>query len=100
MRKSQRKSFKLRINQCSYCPFKQGSSYHNPGIISRICEYLLKGENHICHTTSKHICRGGRNYQLEIWARRGIIAKATDAALFEAMRSEGIEPKWNEFDNL
>lgn len=100
MRKSRIKSFKLRTNQCDSCPFKQDSSYHNPGILSRICEYLLNSENHVCHTTGKHICRGGRNYQLEIWARKGIIKEPTDTALFEAMRTEGIEPKYSELDSI
>lgn len=84
---------KLRKGQCKTCPFKR----ENQEMLSverwgDIYKYLLKGVNHICHSTDKHVCRGGRDWQLNVWCSMGIISGPTDAALFEAMRKEGVEP--------
>lgn len=59
-----------------------------------ITGYLLQGVNHLCHSdeTNHIICRGGRDYQLEIWHRLSIIKEPTDVALHEAMIESGTNP--------
>lgn len=84
---------KLRCSQCKSCPFKkENQDIVSPQRWAAIYKYLLGGVNHVCHSTSKHVCRGGRDWQLNIWWNIGIISEPTDAALFEAMRKEGVEP--------
>ena len=56
-----------------------------------IYKSLLEGVNHICHSISKHVCCGGRDWQLKVWCNIGIISEATDTALFEAMIKKGVE---------
>lgn len=81
---------------CKNCPFQEvGAIELAPGRVEEIKSYLVSGTNHECHgdRTGHTICRGGRNYQLEMWCRMGIIPEATDAALREAMKQAGVEPK-------
>jgi hypothetical protein len=91
---------KLRANQCKSCPFKQeNQKFLSAQSWNGIYEYLLDGVQHICHSTkSEHICRGARDWQLKIWESTGLIAEATDQALFEAMRQNGIKPEVTETD--
>ena len=64
-----------------------------PGRLAEIQSYLLRGTPHVCHHHErgrvKLACRGGRDFQLTIWARLGIIAEATDGALASAMAGAG-----------
>lgn len=84
---------KLRKSQCKTCPFlKDNQEILNEERWEDIYKYLLEGVNHICHSTDKHVCRGGRNWQLNVWCRMGMIEGPTDAALFEAMKAAGIQP--------
>jgi len=52
---------------------------------AEIKAYLIKGTNHICHTTNK-ICRGARNFQLQIFYRLGFIKEETDESLYKKVR--------------
>lgn len=82
---------------CSSCPFIGGYGEAKIGTVA-VTEYrvsLLSGCNHLCHSdpTNKTICRGGRDFQLQVFHRLGIIENPTDEALAEAMRKCGVEPK-------
>lgn len=81
--------------QCESCPFHRGGLDLGQEKMAEITGYLLAGQNHMCHSDQAHktVCRGGRQYQLEVWHRRGIISAPTDEALAAAMRACGIEPK-------
>ena len=78
---------------CKSCIFREdGKAVElRPGRLDEIRAYLLTGTTHYCHQpamtgSDKEIaCRGGRDYQLTIWSRMGIIAGPTDAALAAAM---------------
>jgi hypothetical protein len=74
---------------CATCPFKEGSpyAYLAPDLTasalteaSRICHST--GSNAIHHRTGKKpaLCRGARDVQLQVFARMGFIAEATDEA--------------------
>lgn len=86
---------KINSRMCKSCPFRDGGLHLSPEKMTEIYLYLIEGVNHFCHSdrTNNTICRGGRNYQIEIWARIGRISAPTDEALAEAMRKAGIEPK-------
>jgi hypothetical protein len=86
---------KLALQQCNSCPFREGGLGLGITKLEEIKAYLLQGTNHFCHSDSnnKTICRGGRNYQLEMWYKAGIISAPTDEALEEAMLKMGITPK-------
>jgi len=78
---------KVRLVQCSFCPFRRNIGL-KLGVqkMGEIQTYLIQGINHFCHSdrTNLTICRGGRNYQLNIWHRLGFIEKPTDDALHSA----------------
>jgi hypothetical protein len=65
-----------------------------PGRLDEIRAYLIGGTPHLCHHApeNRFACRGGRDYQLMIWHRLGMISAPTDGALAEAMRGLGLEP--------
>jgi hypothetical protein len=89
-----------RKTMCKTCVFAPGNPVHlTAARHGEIREYLLRGTPHLCHTPGPNgrpdelACRGGRNLQLEVWARLGIIAAATDDALLAAMRTAGVDPE-------
>lgn len=89
-------NFKLRLrkDQCNNCPFLKDSPLHDQRLLTRIYRYLIDGTNHVCHATNRHVCRGGRDFQLNLFHQIGHISEPTDQALLEVMRSRGIEPKY------
>lgn len=79
-------------NQCKTCVFHDDQEVITPERLAEIQQYLIKGTNHICHTTNK-ICRGGRDYQLQIFYRMGFISEPTDGAIYKKIKNIGIEVK-------
>lgn len=82
----------LRRKPCADCPFYENGVELTPEYMSHVIQYLSEGVNHICHTTNKHVCHGGRDLQLKMFVAQGKIEKPTNESLFEAMRELGIEP--------
>lgn len=84
---------------CKSCPFRDdgGALSLCPEVRARIHSYLLDGQNHLCHSPQlaggkpTHICRGGRDWQLEMWFRMRIIDTPTDEALEAAMSAAGVK---------
>jgi len=80
--------------QCASCIFRTDGNQVElrAGRLDKIREYLLRGKPHRCHGPatkghqSKLACRGGRDYQLQLWSRMGWIEDATDEALEKRMR--------------
>lgn len=85
---------KLPKQQCASCPFLREGML-SPATMAEIQSYLLSGTNHLCHSdrTNSTVCLGGRNFQLTVWHRIGIICEPTNEALADAMRDAGIKPK-------
>ena len=78
--------------RCETCIFREDGRRVELrlGRLAEIQAYLLVGKTHLCHTDETKACRGGRDFQLQCWARMGLIAEATDAALEEAMGEVGL----------
>ncbi len=68
-------------HQCATCIFREDGLELAPGRLEEIQLYLLQGQQHICHTHDDQACRGGRDLQLQIFSRLGLIAAPTDEAL-------------------
>ncbi|WP_009630145.1 hypothetical protein [Synechocystis sp. PCC 7509] len=66
-----------------------------PEEIAKIHSYLISGANHLCNSdrSNRTICLGGRNFQLDIWHKMGIISEPTNEALAIAMREASVEPE-------
>lgn len=84
-----------RKSPCSTCPFVN-AEYRNFITAERMTEiysYLLDGLNHFCHSddSNKTICKGGRQWQLQMWFNIGIISEPTEQALIEEMAKYGIQ---------
>ena len=88
----------LRKQRCKTCPFNPGSPYHTAKTLNQIYDTILNDKNHICHSTSQHICRGARDVHLQILVARGFIKESTDECLHQTMRQAGIEPRHKEYD--
>lgn len=85
---------KTMCGSCIMRPESQGGISLTPERRAEIVAYLMEGQNQLCHSdNNKTICRGGRDYQLNLWARLGIISAPTDEALRQAMTLSGISPK-------
>lgn len=80
---------KVRKTQCATCVFKDekdGGIALRESRRTEIKVMLLKGTNQMCHhDDNKTICRGGRDFQLQCFARMGLIPEPADKALKEAM---------------
>lgn len=87
---------KCRKSMCPTCVFrdeKDGGIELSSERREEIKAYLVSGTNQICHhDNNKSICRGGRNFQLQMWSRMKIIREPTDEALRDAMNQHGVKP--------
>jgi len=87
--------------QCSTCISRNDGNAVElcPGRLDEIKAYLINGKTHLCHgpdlkgKRSKIACRGGRDFQLQIWARMRWIEEPTDKALEEKMQELGIDER-------
>lgn len=68
--------------RCATCPFNEnGDQLIKANVISRI----LTEASQLCHhVDNKLLCRGARDYQIEIYHRLGVLAEPTDKAWSEA----------------
>lgn len=87
----------MRINKipCKSCPFTENGLKLHPDKLTEIQGYLISGTNHFCHQdkSNQTVCRGGRDYQLKIWFKMGIISEPTHESLIITMRRMGVEPE-------
>ena len=83
----------VRKNKCATCPFRKGSEY------AYLAPYLTARSAHegrICHSTSTsaikktrkppRICRGSRDFQLQMFHRMGFLKEPTDQAWAEKLK--------------
>lgn len=85
---------------CGSCIFRTDgkATELRPGRLDEIKGYLAQGVPHVCHHAhvtgcgEERTCRGGRDYQLGLWHRMGMIDAATDEALAAKMQALGLEP--------
>lgn len=75
----------IMVSMCATCPFRDGGCQQ---LRSRIEQQVLTTASQTCHSTGvaigrrydTHLCRGARDFQLQIFYRLGVIAKPTDEA--------------------
>ena len=92
--------YPVQPRQCHTCIFRPNSQMLRSQRLGEIQAYLMQGNTHLCHSPdlaepgstgiNTHACRGGRDWQIQIWHRLGLIDEPTDAALDLAMRAAGI----------
>lgn len=91
-----KKGMKVRRSKCATCVFRpecDGGIELSDSRRVEITNYLIGGNNQLCHhDDNETICRGGRDFQLQIWHCLGLIDKPTDTALRDAMKKNGLEP--------
>ncbi|MBP5978024.1 hypothetical protein HW132_36360 [Brasilonema sp. CT11] len=81
-------NFPVMAAKCSTCPFQtdEHGRYKCPDVTNRIISRILSNCSQICHhprfaeKPETHLCRGARDYQLEIFYRLGVITAPTDEA--------------------
>lgn len=74
--------------QCPTCPFRTDANGRHPDVrlVSRIQLRCLTEASQICHhprsqgKLETHLCRGTRDYQLQLFHRMGILDAPTDEA--------------------
>ena len=87
--------------QCKTCPFNKDNRgrYQDPKLVDRIKRDVLSEASQICHhpvLTNKletHLCRGARDFQLQIFHRIEFLEEATDEAWERAKESQLSEVK-------
>lgn len=80
------RTYPVQKSSCRTCPF----AGKEPLIIStsnfiEYLENLMGNGQHICHSTSRNICRGGRDIQLRWLCKIGMLDEPTDAAFDRAV---------------
>ena len=99
MPKTRKKPIEMPImrEMCETCPFREdreGVDEVRTGVMQRV---MTEGSQ-TCHSTclaigerhDSHLCRGARNFQLEVFARMGVIGAPTDEAWDERCQSIGL----------
>jgi len=87
--------------QCGSCIFRENGNKVElaAGRLDEIKTYLLRGTAHRCHQPEAEgrrktiICRGGRDWQLQVWHRIGLNEAPTDEAQTVKMVALGL---WQE----
>lgn len=81
------KNFEVMKKRCPTCPFgEKGERDRSPEIADMVRTRCMKEASQICHHSrlhgkkETHLCRGARDFQLEIFHRLGVIAEPTDEA--------------------
>ena len=80
--------FPVMKKKCGTCPFRtnEQGKYNDAQLVNRIKKDILTEASQICHhprldgKEETHLCRGARDYQLEIFHRIGFLDAPTDDA--------------------
>ncbi len=80
--------FPVMKQKCATCPFNtEDKGRHNdPELVDKIKQRILSQTSQICHhpvlsdKEESHLCRGARDYQIEIFKRIGFLEEATNEA--------------------
>jgi hypothetical protein len=72
--------------QCASCPFRVDERGRHPDLqlVGRIQMQVITRASQICHEVEGYLCRGGRDYQLMIFHRLGVLVEPTDEAWKQA----------------
>lgn len=84
---------RVRRSKCETCVMRTPGCHLAPGRLAEIQCEALRGVTWLCHHDNNlTACRGIRDFQLQVFARMGLIAAPTDAALRAAMAAAGVAP--------
>jgi len=93
-KKNSVKGWPLMKAKCKTCPFGTNG---DPLLRESVTERLLRfNSSQQCHhpilhgKKETHLCRGGRDLQLQVLANMGLIEDATDAAFTKRSRELGV----------
>jgi hypothetical protein len=78
------RTYPVQKSPCLTCPF----AGQEPLILSDFESYienLMGNGQHICHSTGRNICRGGRDIQLQWLCAIGMLQEPTDTAFDRAI---------------
>ena len=86
--------YEVMPKKCKSCPFNTDKNGRHPcpRLVSEIQRRILTEASQICHhpviysQPETHLCRGARDFQLEMFYRLGVIDAPTDEA-WESKRS-------------
>lgn len=67
-------AFEVNKDRCHACPFGENGL----DIVRWRVEKRCLSASQICHSTDSTLCRGARDYQLQIFYRMGFLAAPTD----------------------
>lgn len=88
------KNFQVMGKRCPTCPFgEQGEKDRVADIANMVRQRCISQASQICHhprlhgKKETHLCRGARDFQLQIFHRLGVIDEPTDEA-WEKARNE------------
>lgn len=81
-------NFPVMQKKCSSCPFREDTDgkCNDPKLVERIKKDVLQEASQICHhprlsdKEETHLCRGARDFQLQIFHRIGFLETPTDLA--------------------
>ena len=81
------KNYPTRKQKCVTCPFRvdDDGMFYDPSLVSEL-QVRSFTSSHLCHhptlygEAETHICRGSRDYQIEMFFRLGYLEEPTDQA--------------------
>jgi len=93
------RNFSVMQRQCATCPFRNNAKGRQTDskLVAEIQQRCLTEASQTCHhprlkgRQETHLCRGARDYQLQIFYRLGILEEPTDRCWSET--HSGIEVK-------
>ena len=86
LNKNDMRTYPVQQSPCKSCPFagKEPLQVSSENMVGYLDNLFGKGQ-HICHSTNKHICRGGRDIQLQWLCAMGMLDEPTDEAFDRAV---------------
>lgn len=81
-------NYEVMHRRCSTCPFNtdKNGRHSDPALVNKITKRITSEANQICHHPAlfgkeeTHLCRGARDYQLDIFWKLGVLKEPTDEA--------------------
>ena len=88
-------NFPVMPNKCETCPFRFNNQGRHPDerLVARVQQDVIANARQICHhprllgKPETHLCRGARDFQLQVFYRLGYLAEPTDEC-WEQIRNQ------------
>ena len=76
-------------SRCKTCMFNEGGCLRTRASVEK---RVLTQASQICHHTDKTLCKGARDFQIQIFHRLGILSEPTQEAWDETMKTMQNKP--------